>query len=100
MAIVADVRRAIGDGVRLMLDFNQSQSIASAVTRRRLQDLDLAWVKEPVAAEDLVGHRAVRERVRRVPIQTGENWWFSGSFLGRLMHISIGVTTGVPASIP
>jgi mandelate racemase len=38
--------------------------------------LDLTWVEEPVAAEDLVGHRAVRERVRRVPIQTGENWWF------------------------
>src|SRR4029077_20006706 len=30
----------------------------------------------PVAAEDLAGHRAVRERVRPVPIQTGENWWF------------------------
>ena len=23
-----------------------------------------------------MGHRAVRERVRPVPIQTGENWWF------------------------
>jgi L-alanine-DL-glutamate epimerase-like enolase superfamily enzyme len=31
---------------------------------------------EPVTAEDLVGHRTVRERVRPVPIQTGENWWF------------------------
>jgi mandelate racemase len=63
--------------VRLMLDFNQSQSTASAVERiRRLQDFDLSWVEEPVAAEDLVGHRAVRERVRPVPIQTGENWWF------------------------
>jgi mandelate racemase len=60
-----------------MLDFNQSQSSASAVERiRRLQDFDLTWVEEPVTAEDLVGHRAVRERVRPVPIQTGENWWF------------------------
>lgn len=33
-------------------------------------------MEEPVAAEDLVGHCAVRERVRPVPIQTGENWWF------------------------
>jgi mandelate racemase len=62
---------------RLMLDFNQSQSTAGAVERiRRLQDFDLTWVEEPVAAEDLAGHRAVRERVRPVPIQTGENWWF------------------------
>jgi mandelate racemase len=77
LAIVVAVRRTIGDGVRLMLDFNQSQSSASAVERiRRLQDFDLTWVEEPVAAEDLVGHRAVRERVRPVPIQTGENWWF------------------------
>src|SRR5258708_7566425 len=69
--------RTLGDGVRLMLDFNQSQSTAAAVERiRRLQDFDLTWVEEPVAAEDLVGHRAVRERVRPVPIQTGENWWF------------------------
>jgi mandelate racemase len=60
-----------------MLDFNQSQSTAGAVERiRRLQDFDLTWVEEPVSAEDLVGHRAVRERVRPVPIQTGENWWF------------------------
>jgi mandelate racemase len=77
VAIVADVRRTIGDSVRLMLDFNQSQTTASAVERiRRLQDFDLTWVEEPVAAEDLVGHCTVRELVRPVPIQTGENWWF------------------------
>ena len=72
VAIVADVRRTIGDGVRLMLDFNQSQSTAGSVERiRRMQDCDLTWVKVPVAAEDnLVGHRAVPERVRPVPIQT------------------------------
>ncbi len=77
VGIVAEVRRTVGDGVRLMLDFNQSQSTAGAVERiRRLQDFDLTWAEEPVAADDLVGHRAVRERVRPVPIQTGENWWF------------------------
>ena len=38
--------------VRLMLDFNQSQSTAGAVERiRRLQDVDLTRVEEPVAAE-------------------------------------------------
>jgi mandelate racemase len=77
VAIVAEARRTIGDSVRLMLDFNQSQTTASAVERiRRLQDFDLTWVEEPVAAEDPVGHRVVRGRVRPVPIQTGENWWF------------------------
>jgi mandelate racemase len=77
VAVVSEVRRTIGDGVRLMLDFNQSQTTASAVERiLRLQEFDLTWVEEPVGADDLLGHRAVRERVRPVAIQTGENWWF------------------------
>jgi L-alanine-DL-glutamate epimerase-like enolase superfamily enzyme len=46
------------------------------VSFRRLQDFDLTWVEERVAAEALVGHRTVRELVRPVPSQTGENWWF------------------------
>jgi mandelate racemase len=76
LAIVTDVRRTIGDGVRLMLDFNQSQSTASAVERiRRLEDFDLTWVEEPVAAEDLVGHIAqcasVSGQCRFKPGRTG-----------------------------
>jgi mandelate racemase len=60
-----------------MIDFNQSQTTASAIDRiLRLQEFDLTWVEEPVAADDLQGHRAVREAVHPVLIQTGENWWF------------------------
>ena len=33
VAVVSEVGRTIGDGVRLMLDFNQSQTTASAVER-------------------------------------------------------------------
>jgi mandelate racemase len=74
---VAAVRKLIGPKVRLMVDFNQSQTIPGAIDRiLRLQEFDLTWVEEPVAAEDLQGHRAVREAVRPVPIQTGENWCF------------------------
>src|SRR6266852_4737519 len=77
MALWDALARAMDVSLALLLDFNQSQSTVGAVERiRRLQDFDLSWVEEPVAAEDLVGHRAVRERVRPVPIQTGENWWF------------------------
>lgn len=74
---VAAVRRTIGPDVRLMVDFNQSQSTASAVDLVfRLREFDLTWVEEPVSADDLCGHRIVRQRVAPVPIQTGENWWF------------------------
>jgi mandelate racemase len=74
--MVAGVREVIGPGVRLMVDLNQSQSAAGAIRRiELLADHDLAWVEEPVAAEDLAGHARVRA-ASPVPIQTGENWWF------------------------
>ena len=77
VSTVAAVRKLIGPECRLMVDLNQSQTTASAVDLiLRLKEFDLTWVEEPVGAEDLHGHRAVREAVRPVPIQTGENWWF------------------------
>ncbi len=75
--ILSAARRTVGPDIRLMIDLNQSQTTASAVERiLRLKEFDLTWVEEPVGADDLRGHRAVRERVAPVPIQTGENWWF------------------------
>jgi mandelate racemase len=77
VAIVAAVRKLIGPKVKLMIDFNQSPTTASAIERvLRLKEFDLTWVEEPVSADDLRGHRAVRDAVAPVPIQTGENWWF------------------------
>ena len=58
-----------------MVDYNQSLDPAEACRRvARLREFDLAWVEEPVAAEDLQGHAQVRSA--GVPVQTGENWWF------------------------
>lgn len=75
--IVREARRIVGPGVALMVDYNQSLTVAEAVSRvRQLAEFDLAWVEEPVPADDLHGHRRVRESVRPVPVQTGENWWF------------------------
>jgi mandelate racemase len=74
--MVAGVREVVGPEVGLMVDFNQSQSAAGALRRiELLAPHDLAWVEEPVAAEDLAGHARVRE-ASPVPVQTGENWWF------------------------
>lgn len=76
LATVAAVRRIVGDGVALMVDYNQCLEPVEAIRRvRALAPLDLAWVEEPVAAEDLQGHARVRA-ASPVPIQTGENWWF------------------------
>ena len=77
VATVAAVRKLIGPERRLMVDLNQSQTTAGAIDLiLRLKEFDLTWIEEPVGAEDLHGHRVVREAVRPVPIQTGENWWF------------------------
>lgn len=77
LANVAGVRDVIGPDVDLMVDYNQSLTVPEA--RRRIEALarfDIAWVEEPVPAEDLAGHARVRKG-SSVPIQTGENWWFA-----------------------
>ena len=76
MAQVAGVREIIGDDVQLMIDYNQSLSVPEAIRRiEYLAAFDIAWLEEPVPAENLAGHRQVREQ-SPVPVQTGENWWF------------------------
>ncbi len=73
---VAALREMVGEEIRIMVDFNQSQSVPEAIRRiERLAAYDLHWVEEPVPAEDLEGHAQVRAAVS-VPVQTGENWWF------------------------
>ncbi len=76
LATLRAVRRIVGEGVTLMVDYNQSLAPVEAVRRlRALEPFGLAWVEEPVAAEDLQGHAQVRA-ASSTPIQTGENWWF------------------------
>ncbi len=73
---VAAVRDIIGDDIALMLDYNQSLTAPEAIRRiDRLARFEPYWIEEPVPAEDLAGHAAIRAQ-SPVPIQTGENWWF------------------------
>jgi mandelate racemase len=73
--VVRAVRRAIGDGVQLMSDYNQCLSVAEALVRTNaLADEGLAWIEEPTRADDHEGHAQIRAK-SRVPIQIGENWW-------------------------
>ncbi len=73
--VVRAMRRAVGDGVALMVDYNQSLSPVDAIARgQRLDDEHLAWIEEPTLAEDYAGHARIAQAVR-TPIQCGENWW-------------------------
>ncbi|MHB8730224.1 MAG: enolase C-terminal domain-like protein [bacterium] len=69
------VRRAAGDGVAVMVDYNQCLTVPEAIRRAAALDAEgLAWIEEPVRADDYAGHAAVA-REARTPIQIGENWW-------------------------
>ena len=73
--VIRAMRRAVGDGVSLMVDYNQSLTPADAIERaRHLDDEGLAWIEEPTLADDYAGHARVAQAVR-TPIQCGENWW-------------------------
>ena len=73
--VVRAMRRAVGDGVSLMVDYNQSLAPTDAIERgRRLDDEGLTWIEEPTLADDYAGHARIAREVR-TPIQCGENWW-------------------------
>ncbi len=75
VAVVHAVRRAIGEQVQLMSDYNQALSVSEALLRAdALGGEGLAWIEEPTRADDYTGHAQIRAR-SRVPIQIGENWW-------------------------
>src|SRR5882672_7492942 len=51
---VGAVRRALGDGVRMMVDVNQRLDVLGNIRQAQLlEDLDLVWYEEPVLADDI-----------------------------------------------
>lgn len=75
LAVIRAIRDAIGNEIKLMVDYNQSLSVVEA--KQRLQVLaneGLVWVEEPVRWEDFAGNAAVTAD-SAIPIQMGENWW-------------------------
>jgi len=75
VAVVRAIRKAAGDDMAIMVDYNQCLTPTEAVERLRvLDDEGLTWVEEPTLAHDFAGHALVA-REARTPIQCGENWW-------------------------
>ncbi|HVL59509.1 MAG TPA: enolase C-terminal domain-like protein [Burkholderiaceae bacterium] len=75
LRVVRGIRRAVGDAVELMSDYNQALSVPEAIRRvRALADEGLYWIEEPCAADDFDGYSRVRA-ASVCPIQMGENWW-------------------------
>jgi mandelate racemase len=48
------VRRAVGDDVAIMVDYNQALTSAEAIARgRELEKEGIYWLEEPIPHEDL-----------------------------------------------
>jgi len=74
IAAVHAVRKRIGDGVTLMVDYNQALAVEEALLRGRALDQEnIYWLEEPIRHDDYVG-AARLARELKVPIQIGENF--------------------------
>jgi L-alanine-DL-glutamate epimerase-like enolase superfamily enzyme len=70
---VAAVREALGDDLELMTDCNQVFAVDEAVRRARaLLPFDLAWMEEPLPADDLDGHVRLAASTS-IPVAVGES---------------------------
>jgi L-alanine-DL-glutamate epimerase-like enolase superfamily enzyme len=80
VARLSAVRRAVGDGFEIMTDANQAFTVAEA--RRRAHafaPIGLAWLEEPLPAEDLGGHVELAA-VATMPIAIGESLYHPSQF--------------------
>ncbi|MBR0717748.1 enolase C-terminal domain-like protein [Bradyrhizobium liaoningense] len=72
--VVRAVRKAVGDEVTLMCDYNQALSVTDAIHRgRMLDDEGLLWIEEPIRHDDYAGCARIAAELR-TPIQIGENF--------------------------
>jgi L-alanine-DL-glutamate epimerase-like enolase superfamily enzyme len=72
-ARVEAVKRAVGPGVRLMVDVNQRLDVLGNLRQAaELEHLDLVWYEEPVLADDLSACAEVAAKIK-IPVATGEN---------------------------
>jgi mandelate racemase len=74
LAVVRAAKKVLGDGIALMIDYNQSLDVPEAIARcRALDDEGLAWIEEPILADDFEGCARIAAEVS-TPIQIGENF--------------------------
>ena len=80
VARLCKVRQAVGSRFEIMTDANQGFNRPEAVRRAAaFQGLDLAWLEEPLSAEDVVGHRQLRGH-SSIPVAVGESLYHLGQF--------------------
>ena len=72
VARVRAVREAIGPEIGLMVDINQQMNVKQAIRiGRRMEELNLTWLEEPVIYHDHAGEATIRAALD-TPIASGE----------------------------
>jgi D-arabinonate dehydratase len=73
VANVRDMRAALGSDIEIMVDVNQGWTVDEAITvGRRLDEYGLAWLEEPVIADDFDGYHRIADAIG-TPVVGGEN---------------------------
>ena len=74
---VRDMRDALGPDIEIMVDVNQGWTADEAIeVGRRLDPYRLAWLEEPVMADDFEGYHRIADAIR-TPVVGGENHFLS-----------------------
>jgi mandelate racemase len=69
------VRKAVGEDMQLMVDFNQGLDLAEALQRcHMIDDHGLAWIEEPIVYDNLDGYARLAAELK-TPLQIGENFY-------------------------
>jgi mandelate racemase len=75
LATLEVVRKAVGEDMHLMVDFNQGLHLGEALERcHLLDDLGLAWIEEPIVYDNFDGYAQLAADLK-TPIQIGENFY-------------------------
>jgi len=74
LAAVRAVRARVGDGIQVMVDYNQALTVAEALRRGRALDGEgVYWIEEPIRHDDYRGCARLAAELA-TPIQIGENF--------------------------
>lgn len=83
---VKAVREAVGPNVKIMVDANCAYRHYQAIQfAKRIEEYDIFWFEEPVAADDYEGSRKLAEATS-IPIATGENEYTRYGFRDLIAH--------------
>jgi mandelate racemase len=74
LAALDAVKRRVGEGISVMVDYNQGLDFSEALARGRALDQEgIYWLEEPIRHDDYRGYAAL-VRELKTPIQIGENF--------------------------